>query len=205
MDQNKKYHGEYAERVIVKTSVSMITFVTGNANKLKEVQALLGADVTNKNVDLEEVQGSYEHIISHKALAAAEDIKGPVMVEDTALEFGAFGQELPGPYIKWFLKQLHPEGLVKLLAGFENKSATAVCTVGYCEGPGAPVRIFQGRTQGSAVTPRGPQTFGWDCIFEPEGYNQTYAEMPKDEKNKISHRGKAMKEFREFLHGTSAS
>lgn len=182
----------------------MITFVTGNANKLKEVQALVGADITNKSVDLEEIQGTYEQIITKKAGRAAEDIQGPVMVEDTALEFNALGQELPGPYIKWFLEQLHPEGLIKLLAGFEDKTATAVCTVGFCEAPGKPVQIFQGRTLGKAVPPRGPQTFGWDCIFEPEGYKETYAEMTKDEKGKISHRGKAMAKFREFLHTNSS-
>lgn len=57
-----------------------------------------------------------------------------VLVEDTCLCFNAFGG-LPGPYVKYFLKQLHPEGLHKMLTGFEDKSAYALCTFAYCEGP----------------------------------------------------------------------
>lgn len=178
--------------------MSTITFVTGNKNKLKEVQQLLGEKVTNHALDLLEVQGTYEEIITHKAHGAAEAIKGPVMVEDTALEFEAWG-ELPGPYIKWFLANLGPDGISKMLEGFENKSANAVCTVGFCEGPGAEVKIFQGKTHGKIVPPRGPQTFGWDCTFQPDDYDLTYAEMTKDLKNSISHRGKAMGKFADYL------
>ncbi|KAB5573168.1 hypothetical protein DKX38_000362 [Salix brachista] len=46
--------------------------------------------------------------------------------------------------------------------------------------------------KGKIVPARGPDDFGWDPIFQPDGYEQTYAEMPKDEKNKISHRSKAL-------------
>ena len=177
----------------------MITFVTGNKNKLAEVQALLGADLVSQDVDLVEVQGTYQEIIEHKAKSAADIIGGPVMVEDTALEFVAYGKELPGPYIKWFLKSLGPESLPAMLAGFDDKSAYAVCTVGYCEGPGQPVKMFQGKTAGSIVDSRGPTVFGWDSNFQPDGYDQTYAELDKSVKNSISHRGKAMAQFRQFL------
>lgn len=177
----------------------MITFVTGNKNKLAEVQAILGDSITSQNIDLDELQGTYNQIITHKLQQAAEIVKGPVMVEDTALEFDALGQELPGPYIKWFLKQLGPEKLPRLLDGFDNRQGSAVCTVGYCDGPGSQVHIFQGKTAGTIVDPRGPQTFGWDACFEPLGYTETYAEMAKPEKNKISHRGKAMDKFKQFL------
>lgn len=190
---------EEKKGLLPRKSFSMITFVTGNKNKLAEVQALLGEHITNQNIDLDELQGSYEQIITHKLQAAAQVVKGPVMVEDTALEFDAFGKELPGPYIKWFLTELGPERLPRLLDGFENHQGSAVCTVGYCEGPNEPVHIFQGKTAGTIVNPRGPQTFGWDACFEPLGYSETYAEMEKVEKNKISHRGKAMADFRKFL------
>lgn len=177
----------------------MLTFVTGNANKLKEVTQLLGADLRSAKIDLPELQGSYAEIVGAKARAAAERVAGPVVVDDTSLEFLALGDELPGPYIKWFLAQLGPEGLVKLLAAFPDKRANAVCAVGYCAGPGAAPRVFVGKTAGTIVAPRGSRDFGWDCIFEPEGFAQTYAEMDKPQKNAISHRGKAFGMLREFL------
>lgn len=177
-----------------------LTFVTGNQNKLNEVQKILeGIDVTNKKVDLIEIQGSYAEIVSHKVRSAADVAEGPVFVDDTALEFDSFKRELPGPYIKWFLDAMGAEGLTHMLDGFESKGANAVCTIGYCAGPGEEPRVFVGKTHGQIVRPRGPQTFGWDCIFQPDGYDQTYAEMDKTLKNKISHRGKAFAQLKAFL------
>jgi len=106
-------------------------------------------------------------------------------------------KELPGPYIKWFMESIGHEGLNNLLAAYPDKSAHAVCTFAYCEGPGQEPIIFQGRTKGKIVPARGPTRFGWDPIFEYEG--QTYAEMDKVEKNKISHRFKALEKLKEWL------
>lgn len=177
-----------------------LTFVTGNANKLLEVEKLLGADLNSHKVDLPEMQGSYQEIVSAKVAAAAEVVNGPVCVDDTSLEFEAFGKELPGPYIKWFLTELKPEGLVRMLAGFENKNANAVCSVGYCAGPGEKPVVFTAKVHGKIVDPRGPQNFGWDCIFQPDNYDQTYSEMDKALKNQISHRGKAFRVLKQHLN-----
>lgn len=178
----------------------MITFVTGNQNKLKEVQKILsGLEVTNHKLDLAEMQGSYADITSYKARAAAEAVGGPAVVDDTALEFDAFGKELPGPYIKWFLDQLGPDNLPKMLEGFENKNGSAVCSVGYCAGPGQEPKVFTAKVPGQIVYPRGPRDFGWDSCFLPNGFDQTYAEMDKSLKNQISHRGKAFGQLKEFL------
>uniref|UniRef100_A0A5F9CYL3 Inosine triphosphate pyrophosphatase n=1 Tax=Oryctolagus cuniculus TaxID=9986 RepID=A0A5F9CYL3_RABIT len=127
-----------------------------------------------------------------------EEVQGPV-VEDTCLCFNALGG-LPGPYIKWFLEKLKPEGLHQLLAGFEDKSAYALCTFAFSTGdPSEPVRLFRGRTSGRIVVPRGSRDFGWDPCFQPDGYEQTYAEMPKAEKNAISHRFKALLALQEYF------
>ncbi|WPH00794.1 Putative Inosine triphosphate pyrophosphatase [Acrodontium crateriforme] len=177
-----------------------LNFITGNKNKLAEVQAILSCTpvkLDSKAIDLLEIQGSIEEISRDKAIRAAETVNGPVLVEDTCLCFDALG-ELPGPYVKWFLQALGAKDFHKLLAGFEDKSAQAVCTFGYCEGPGKEVLIFQGRTAGKIVEARGPTSFGWDACFEYEG--QTYAEMPKEQKNKISHRGKALAKLVEWLN-----
>lgn len=155
-------------------------------------------NVVNRALDLDEVQGSMEEVTRHKTLQAADIVQGPVFVEDTCLGFDALGG-LPGAYIKWFVQGCGLDGLVKMLAGFEDKTAHAITTFGYCEGPGHEVVLFTGDTKGTIVDSRGPTTFGWDAVFQPDGFETTYAEMAGDAKNKISHRSKAMKKLKEFL------
>jgi len=68
---------------------------------------------------------------------------------------------------KWFMLALGPLQLHKLLDGFSDKSAQAVCTFGYCAGPGHEPILFQGRTDGTLVQSRGPTVFGkWVHYFE---------------------------------------
>ncbi|CAK5085866.1 unnamed protein product [Meloidogyne enterolobii] len=153
-------------------NVRNLKFVTSNQNKLKELKALLGSsfNVEHIGLDLPEFQGEPDEIVAKKCEHAVKQIEGPVLVEDTCLCFNAFGG-LPGPYIKWFLEKLKPEGLIKLL----------------------------GRTEGIIVEPRGSRQFGWDPCFMPNGFEKTFAEMTSEEKNKISHRGKALEKLKEFL------
>ncbi|XP_034922059.1 inosine triphosphate pyrophosphatase [Populus alba] len=170
-----------------------VTFVTGNAKKLEEVRAILGQTVPFQSLklDLPELQGEPEEISKEKARLAAVEMKGPVLVEDTCLCFNAL-KGLPGPYIKWFLQKIGHEGLNNLLMAYEDKSAYALCAFSFALGPDAEPITFLGKTLGKIVAARGPNDFGWDPIFQPDGYEQTYAEMPKDEKNKISHRSRAL-------------
>lgn len=87
-----------------------------------------------------------------------------------------------------------------MLDGFEDKTAYALCLFGYSSGePNAAVQIFAGRCDGTIVAPRGPTDFGWDPCFQPKGYTETFAEMAKEMKNSISHRGKALQELKNFL------
>ncbi|OJJ48771.1 hypothetical protein ASPZODRAFT_61424 [Penicilliopsis zonata CBS 506.65] len=175
-----------------------INFITGNKNKLAEVRAIIGSviEVENQAIDLPEIQGTIEEIAKEKCRRAAEIIGGPVLTEDTALEFHAL-KGLPGPYIKHFLEALGHEGLNKILDSFDDRGAEAVCTFAFSNGPGSEPMLFQGRTQGKIVMARGPGNFGWDPIFEYEG--RTYAEMDKAEKNQISHRSKALASFQSWL------
>ncbi|XP_053604055.1 inosine triphosphate pyrophosphatase [Plodia interpunctella] len=190
-------------RQSVKMSARKLTFVTGNSKKLEELRAILGTsfplEIISHKLDLPELQGEIEEVSIKKCEEAARRLKGPVLVEDTSLCFNAL-KGLPGPYIKWFLEKLEPEGLTRLLAGWEDKSAEAVSTFAYCDGSSncedLDVFIFQGRTVGEIVKPRGRRDFGWDCVFQPQGYDKTYGELPKEEKNKISHRYKALDKVR---------
>ncbi|KAJ1915148.1 nucleoside triphosphate pyrophosphohydrolase ham1 [Tieghemiomyces parasiticus] len=182
-----------------------LVFVTGNQNKLREVQQILGDhfNLVPHKLDLPEIQGETAEVSADKCSRAAEAVGGPVITEDTALCFNAL-QGLPGPYIKWFMTKLHHEGLNKLLHGFEDKSAYALCTFAYCAGPGHKPIVFEGRTEGRIVPARGPPAFGWDPIFEPEGYEQTYAEMDCALKNTISHRYRALAKLKGYIDGLEA-
>ncbi|KAH0553981.1 hypothetical protein KQX54_006769 [Cotesia glomerata] len=180
-----------------------IVFVTGNAKKLEEILAILGKnfprEVRNQKIDLPEYQGEPRDISISKCKAAMEVVKGPVIVEDTCLCFNAM-KGLPGPYIKWFLEKLGPEGLVDMLTTWQDKSAEAVCTFAYSSGnPDDEIILFEGKTQGTIVSPRGPRDFGWDPIFQPDGYTETYAELPKSVKNEISHRSKALEQLKNYF------
>ncbi|XP_058182161.1 inosine triphosphate pyrophosphatase isoform X4 [Rhododendron vialii] len=170
-----------------------VTFVTGNAKKLEEVRAILGHSIPfhSLKLDLPELQGEPEEISKQKARLAANEVNGPVLVEDTCLCFNAL-KGLPGPYIKWFLEKIGHEGLNNLLMAYEDKSAYAMCVFSLALGPTMEPITFMGKTLGKMVPPRGPNDFGWDPVFQPDGYDQTYAEMPKEEKNKISHRSRAL-------------
>jgi len=191
-------------------SESKLIFVTGNANKLKEVRAILSdgsngrkpIEIDSRDVETPEIQGSTDEVAREKCRRAAELINGPCITEDTALCFKAFNG-LPGPYIKHFLKALGHEGLNTLLQGFPTNEAYAVCTFAYSAGPGTEPLIFEGRTEGRVVLPRGPKDFGWDCVFEAENTGKTYAEMRGEEKNRISHRYRALEKLRAYLQPPS--
>jgi inosine triphosphate pyrophosphatase len=91
-----------------------IFFITGNANKLSEFRQIMGnldgkIEIDSRDVDLPEYQGEPEEVAREKCKTALELVKAPVLVEDTSLCFNAL-HGLPGPYIKWFLSKLKPEG-----------------------------------------------------------------------------------------------
>ncbi|CAL1700004.1 unnamed protein product [Somion occarium] len=178
-----------------------LVFVTGNPMKLQEVRAILsqsGVEIDSQNLDIPELQGTTQEIAIDKCRRAAEILQGPCITEDTALCYEALNG-LPGPYIKYFLKECGLEGLNKLLAGFENKNAYALCTFAYSAGPGTEPILFEGRTYGKIVPPRGAGKFGWNPVFEADGTGKTFAEMTEDEKNAISHRFRALEKLKVHL------
>lgn len=188
------------------STVQDIVFVTGNANKLKEVKMILASEssqinLINEPLDLEEIQDVDLQSIAMAKCKQATAILGPnrpVFVEDTALCFDSFNG-LPGAYIKWFVKSMGLAKIVQMLDAFEDKGAKAITTLTYTDGNGN-FHTFQGVTEGTIVPSRGPTDFGWDSIFEPrESHGKTYAEMDKADKNLISHRGRAFDEFKAFI------
>jgi inosine triphosphate pyrophosphatase len=74
-----------------------------------------------------------------------------------------------------------------------------MCIIAYMGPELKEPELFVGKTPGVIVEPRGARDFGWDPVFQPDGYEQTYAELPKEVKNKISHRYRAIDLMREYF------
>ncbi|MGK5092244.1 non-canonical purine NTP pyrophosphatase [Deltaproteobacteria bacterium TL4] len=176
----------------------MIYLVSSNQNKFRELQELLPVPLELVDLELSELQTTnLRALIENKLKQAYHKIQNPVIVEDTSLFFNVWN-ELPGPLIKWFTKNMGLEGLVTALSSFQDKSAYAVCCLGYTQ-DGENFHFFEGRIHGEIVFPRGIQGFGWDRIFVPEGTSQTFAEMSTTEKHQISMRKRAAMPFKHFL------
>lgn len=173
-------------------------FVTGNKHKLEEAQRLLaGFDIEQITLDMPELQGEPEEIAKEKARIACTRTGKTVFVEDTCLSFNAW-KGLPGSYIKDFVKKIGVEDFPKLLHGYPDKSAFALCTIGFCRLGEEPL-LFEGRVDGKIVEARAKTRFDWDRVFMPDGHDRTFSEMSIEEKNKISHRSKAFENFRIWL------
>lgn len=175
-----------------------IYFVTGNKNKLKEVQAIM-PEIEGLDLDLAEIQELDPKKILETKLEEAKKYKpnSNLMVEDLSLEIEGMNG-MPGPLIKWFLKSMGIEGVVKMAKLFGSQNAVARLTLGFSDTNGKNV-YFEGLVKGKIVEPKGESDFGWDPIFVPEGFDKTYAEMGMEEKNKISHRKIALEKLREYL------
>jgi inosine triphosphate pyrophosphatase len=106
-------------------------------------------------------------------------------------------------YSKPFLEKIGRAGLYNMVKSFEDHSAYAQCIYAYCENKDSEPVLFVGQCEGEIVEPRGENQFGWDPIFQPKGYTETFAEMDVEEKNKISHRSKALAKFKDFLEANA--
>ncbi len=172
-------------------------FITGNKGKFEEVKAMLPF-MEQLDLDLPEIQELDAHaIIRAKLHAAFEHKTGEFIVEDTSLYLDCL-HSLPGTLIKWFLKAMGPEGLARLAVVLGDKKAQAKVIIGYAKSP-EEVVFFEGVIHGTIVLPRGLSGFGWDTIFQPEGYEKTFGEMSRTEKNAISMRRISLMKLKEYL------
>ena len=171
-------------------------FITGNKNKFEEVKAILG-NIEQLDIDLPEIQDiDAKNIIRAKLLEALSHKDGEFIVEDTSLYLDCL-KGLPGPLIKWFLKTIGNEGLANLAEKLSNNSAEAKTIIGYAKNRDE-IKFFEGVIPGKIVAPTGVSGFGWDTIFQPEGFDKTFAEMTTEEKNRVSMRKIAVEKLKEF-------
>ncbi|MFC2134850.1 non-canonical purine NTP pyrophosphatase, partial [Bacteroidota bacterium] len=105
----------------------------------------------------------------------------------------------PGPYIKHFIEKIGVEKFENLLEG-KDKTTRVVCTIGYAVSE-EEIHIIQGTVYGKITSADPSNKFQFDRIFIPDGYDKRFSEISIAEKNKTSHRGKALLKFKEFLEG----
>ena len=175
-----------------------LLFVSSNAGKVREVEAILGLPLEPLALDLAEIQAlDVETVVREKARAAFERAGQPVLVEDTGLFIDALGG-LPGALVKWFLTAIGPAGICGLIPPGATRGARARTAVALCAGE--TVELLSGETRGEiALAPAGEGGFGWDPIFRPNGAERTFAEMNQDEKYRYSMRRRALEQLRPRL------
>jgi non-canonical purine NTP pyrophosphatase (RdgB/HAM1 family) len=187
-----------------KMTIPKLYFVSSNEEKYREIRDTLltcPVELERITLDLPEIQSiDPAQVSAYKARKAYEHIQsGQVLVEDTGLGIVAWNG-YPGALIKWVLGAVGEEGLCRQLDAWADRRVIA--TVVLCLFDGTDIRTFTGQTEGTITThPRGEFGFGWDSIFQPDGYKQTYGEMQREAKMQISMRARALAGLKEYLMG----
>ena len=134
-----------------------------------------------------------------KAADAYAQLGQPVLVDDTGLAVHAWNG-LPGAPVTWFLGSVGPQSILVMAAGLSDRRAAVTTALGFATADG--VQVFQATVPGTlAPEPRGSFGFGYDPIFIPgnDPAQRTYAQLPAEEKNRVSHRRRAVDVMRAEL------
>jgi XTP/dITP diphosphohydrolase len=174
----------------------MIYFVTGNKGKFQEAEALIG-DLVQQNIGYTEIQAdSLEEVAIFGISELSKRLEGPFIIEDAGLFIDVLSG-FPGVYSAYVFDTIGNEGILRLMKNIGDRGAAFRSVVAYAE-QGLEPQLFMGEVRGNITTePRGTGGFGYDPIFEVDG--RTIAEMELDEKNKISHRARALGSFKTWL------
>ncbi len=186
-----------------------LIFATNNLHKLSEIQSLIGDNFTIKSLqqigcteDIPETAPTLEGNALLKAQYVFNKYGKNCFADDTGLEIEALNGR-PGVFSARYATDGHDfeaniDKVLEELSGVENRKArfrTVVALI--IDGS---VYYFEGIVNGEIIAERkGTKGFGYDPVFLPDGYDLTFAEMPLAEKNKISHRARAVKQLIDFL------
>ncbi len=172
-------------------------FATSNKGKADEASKILRFPIEIVNIELDEIQSlDSKKIVEHKVQQAFEKIKKPVFVDDVSLEVFAWNG-FPGPFIKFIPEAGGYELLVKMLKGENDKRVKIIATVAYHDGK--KIHTIDGSFVGKVVEKRGSSGWGFDPYIIPDGYDQTFGEMEENVKNEVSHRARALINFKKLL------
>ncbi|MEI6293541.1 MAG: RdgB/HAM1 family non-canonical purine NTP pyrophosphatase [Methanomicrobiales archaeon] len=170
--------------------------VTSNPHKADEIRSYFGEGIEVEDVRLECPECRHDdvaEIARYKAEFAWEKLKSPLIVDDTALSIDSLSG-FPGPYAAYVFYKIGNEGILRLTEG-KPRGAHFETAIAYADSSG--IRVFRGVLAGRIVEPRGREGFGYDPIFECNGH--TLAEIPLEEKSRISHRALALRELHDWL------
>ncbi|MCF0206607.1 MAG: non-canonical purine NTP diphosphatase [Bacteroidales bacterium] len=188
-----------------------LVLASNNKHKLEEMRAILGGNVEvvsladiNCHDEIPEEQDTIEGNALQKARYIHDKFGVDCFADDTGLEVDCLNGE-PGVYSARYAGEnvTFSDNINKLLAnmkGQTNRNAkfrTAIALI-----LGGSEYIFEGEVKGRIIEEyRGSNGFGYDPVFMPDGYGETFAELSAEIKNNISHRGNAAKKLAEFLKG----
>ena len=193
--------------------MSYVVAATSNLHKVEEYKKLLGdIDVEIKSLadfpnfpEVEENGKSFRENAEIKALAASKYCSAAAFADDSGLEVEALDGR-PGIYSSRYAPT-DAERITKLLGeleGKENRRARFVCAISIAFN-GEIMETFEGTVEGTITfAPRGDGGFGYDPVFQPDGYDQTFGELPADVKNSISHRARAFANAVDFVENELA-
>lgn len=188
-----------------------LVFATNNAHKLEEIRAILGDKVEilslndiHCHADIPETADTLEGNAALKAAYIYEHYGLDCFADDTGLEVEALNGT-PGIYSARYAggeghdSEANMKKLLREMEGKENRRAqfrTAICLI-----ERGKETLFEGIVKGEIIREkRGGSGFGYDPVFVPEGYTETFAEMGSEEKNKISHRARAVQQLCAYLN-----
>jgi len=202
----------------------MLYYVTTNPGKVREARQYLGDVIESYDYDYPEIQHeSMETIAAEGARDAYRELGEPVVVDDSGLFMNGL-DGFPGPYSSYVEDKLGIDRVWSLAQTLDDRTASFRCVMAYCDGEpfaaspdpvdkddraaaaasdvddtesdGLAVKLFVGTVRGEIVAPRGDGGFGFDPIFEHDG--STFAELSSEEKNALSHRGRALAKFADW-------
>ena len=190
--------------------MEQLLFVTHNAHKSEEVKAIVGNNFEVMNLseinffdEIPETGNTFKENALQKAKFLHDRLGCNCFADDTGLEVDALNGE-PGVYSARYAgepsnTQRNIEKLLENLKGKENRKAqftTVIAVILNNE-----IYFFEGAISGQIIdNQRGEGGFGYDSVFIPDGYDKTFAELPAEVKNSISHRAVAMQKFKEFIN-----
>jgi XTP/dITP diphosphohydrolase len=187
-----------------------LCFATNNVHKVEEIRARLGSFFLLQTLEdvgcfeeLQETQNTIEGNSLQKAKYVFDRFHVSCFADDTGLEVEALKGE-PGVYsARYAGPQKNSNDNIQLLLskleGIQNKKARFRTVITLAEADG--ISTFEGIVSGVILEEmRGKSGFGYDSVFQPDGYNKTFAEMSLMEKTEISHRAIAVKKLIDFLN-----